>query len=47
MSEQKQYECSNCNIYFYPTYTYDNPMFLADEVADCPKCGGKCWERNS
>ena len=23
---------------------YDNPVFLADRVADCPDCGTKCWE---
>ena len=22
---------------------YDNPVFLADTVANCPKCGEKCW----
>ncbi|MCP4990912.1 MAG: hypothetical protein GY928_34175 [Colwellia sp.] len=24
---------------------YDNPVFWADKVANCPTCGGKCWEQ--
>ena len=43
----KEYYCPICDIYFYPAYTYDNPVCLADRVADCPKCNGKCWEKKT
>ena len=40
----KTFECKNCYNDF-ESIGYDNPVFLADTVADCPKCNIKCWEK--
>ena len=37
------FECKSCDFTF-PAEGYDNPVFFADKVADCPTCGEKCWE---
>jgi Zn finger protein HypA/HybF involved in hydrogenase expression len=42
-TETKEFECKCCYTRF-KAVGYDNPVFLADIVADCPKCGSKCWE---
>ncbi|GAG35138.1 unnamed protein product [marine sediment metagenome] len=39
MSETNFY-CPKCNKTFQ-SEGYDNPVFLADKVADCPCCGSK------
>ncbi len=38
------FTCSKCNKDF-KDIGYDNPVFLADTVANCPICGDKCWEK--
>ena len=38
----KTFYCEKCGL--FEDEGYDNPCFLADTVADCPKCGNKCWE---
>jgi len=40
---KKIFKCPECVLDFV-SIGYDNPVFYADKVADCPKCGGKCWE---
>lgn len=37
------FHCGECESEF-TSVGYDNPVFYADKVADCPKCGSKCWE---
>ena len=39
---QKEYYCEDCEIYFYPSYTYND--LDGHRKADCPKCEEKCWE---
>lgn len=39
--EQRRFKCPNDGI--FEAVGYDNPVFLADTVANCPKCGEKCW----
>jgi hypothetical protein len=38
----RQFKCPTDGI--FNAIGYDNPVFLADTVADCPECGEKCWE---
>lgn len=40
---KKDFYCNVCDLKFRAV-GYDNPVFLADTVADCPNCGEKCWE---
>lgn len=44
MREFKQFRCPDDGI--FDAIGYDNPVFYADIVANCPKCGEKCWEVN-
>lgn len=41
---QLKFSCRACGIDF-ESIGYDNPVFGADKVDNCPKCGGKCWEK--
>lgn len=43
MREEKVFKCYE-HGYFKSLNYYKNPVFLADDVADCPDCGGKCWQ---
>lgn len=43
-SEKRLFYCPDCHLEF-EDIGYVNPVFLADKVANCPKCGGKCWEK--
>lgn len=40
--ESRQFKCPTDGI--FKAIGYDNPVFYADKVANCPKCGEKCWE---
>ena len=39
-----EFLCQKCNKIFETKDYCDNPYFLADTIANCPTCGGKCWE---
>jgi len=38
----RQFKCPTHGL--FEALGYDNPVFYADKVANCPKCGEKCWE---
>lgn len=37
-----QFTCPDHGI--FEASGYDNPVFYADKVANCPQCGEKCWQ---
>ncbi len=39
-----EFYCPTCLNNFETDKFIDNPFFLADKVANCPTCNGKCWE---
>jgi hypothetical protein len=41
---KKLFTCTKCHKDFR-AIGFDNPVFLADIVANCPDCNSKCWER--
>lgn len=41
-SDNRKFKCVDHGI--FSAIGYDNPVFLADTVANCPRCGVKCWE---
>lgn len=44
--EKKTFKCDT-HGWFETLNWYENPVFLADSVADCPECGEKCWNPNN
>ncbi len=44
MQEKKVFYCHQDKKIFRAV-GYPNPIYWADTVADCPLCGGKCWEK--
>jgi Zn finger protein HypA/HybF involved in hydrogenase expression len=41
--KERDFYCPDCDTEF-SAVGYPNPVFYADTVANCPRCGGKCWE---
>ncbi len=37
-----QFKCPDHGI--FEAVGYDNPVFLADTIANCPQCNEKCWQ---
>ncbi len=42
----KNFYCPTCDETFQ-SEGYDNPVFLADKIANCPNCNHKCWEESN
>jgi hypothetical protein len=43
LAKERDFYCPDCDTEF-SAVGYPNPVFYADTVANCPRCGGKCWE---
>ena len=42
MERELNFYCKYCDTSF-KSEGYDNPVYLADKVANCPECGSKTW----